>query len=102
MGFILIYVTYPNKEESDKAIKYLIENKLIACANSFPITATSNWTGKVVECGEFISIMKTRKENWEKVRDEIKKIHSYKVPCIMKIDVEANEDYEKWVDDETK
>lgn len=102
MGFILIYVTYPHMEEANKAISYLLQKKLIACANSFPIKATSCWTGKVQECDEIVSILKTKKENWEKVRDEIKNIHSYQVPCIIKIDVEANEDYEKWVCDETR
>jgi periplasmic divalent cation tolerance protein len=102
MGFIIIYVTYPNMEEANKAIAHLLQKKLIACANSFPIKATSCWTGKIAECDEIISILKTKKENWEKVRDEIKKIHPYKVPCITKIDVEANADYESWVKSETK
>jgi len=102
MGFILIYVTYPYMEEVDKAIAHLLQQKLIACANSFPIKATSCWTGKIQECDEIISILKTKKENWEKVRAEVKKIHSYKIPCIMKIDVEANEDYYSWINSETK
>ena len=102
MGFIIIYVTYPNMEEANNAISHLLQKKLIACANSFPIKATSCWTGKVAECDEIVSILKTRKENWEKVKSEVKKIHSYKVPCIMKLDVEANEDYESWVNSETK
>lgn len=102
MGFIIIYVTYPNMDEANKTISYLIKNKLIACANSFPIKASSCWTGKVMEVDEIISILKTRKENWEKVKSEVKKLHSYKVPCIMKIDVESNKEYEDWVYKETK
>ncbi len=102
MGFILIYVTYPNTEEANKAISHLLKNKLIACANSFSIKATSCWTGKIEECNEIVSILKTKKENWEKVKSEVKRIHSYKVPCIMKLDVDANEEYESWVESETK
>lgn len=101
MAFILVYVTYPNIAEANKAIAHLLEKKLIACANTFPIKATSCWTGKIEGCDEIASIMKTKKENWEKIKDEIKKIHSYKAPCIIKIDAEANEDYEKWIDSET-
>lgn len=101
MGFILIYVTYPNMEEANKAITHLIQKKLIACANSFPMKATSCWTGKVEEVDEIISILKTKKENWQKVKSEVKKIHSYKIPCIMKIEVESNEEYEEWVNKET-
>lgn len=102
MAFIIIYVTYPNMGEANNAILYLLKKKLIACANSFPIKAASCWTGKIAECDEIVSILKTKKENWEKVKSEIKKIHSYKVPCIMKIDVQANEEYENWVNSKTK
>jgi periplasmic divalent cation tolerance protein len=99
MGFILIYVTYPNIEEVKKASTHLLERKLIACSNYFPINAASCWTGKVAECDEVVCIFKTKRENWKKVKEEIKKIHSYKVPCIIKIEVEANEEYEKWVNE---
>jgi len=102
MTFIIIYVTYPNMEEANKAIAHLLQKKLIACANSFSIKATSYWTGKIQECDEVISILKTKTENWKKVRDEVKKIHPYKVPCIMKLNVEANEDYEEWIKKETE
>ena len=54
----------------------------------------SSWTRKIQEVDESIAFLKTRRGNWEKVRDEIKKIHPYKVPCITKIEAEANEDYE--------
>lgn len=102
MGFIIIYVTYPNAEEAAKAASYLLQKKLIACANSFPIKATSCWTKKVAECDEVVSIFKTKKENWEKVKIAIRSIHSYKVPCIMKLNVEANEEYEAWIHGEVE
>ena len=102
MAFIIVKVTYPNKEEMDKAIVHLLKKKLISSANSFPIKSTSNWTGKIAEVDEYIALLKTRKGNWEKVRDEVKKIHSYKIPCIAKIDAEANKEYEDWINKETK
>ena len=48
-----------------------------------------------------VSLLKTKEENWEKVKAEILKIHLYKTPCILKINVEANEEYERWVREET-
>jgi len=101
MTFILIYVTYPNIEKANKVISHLLKKKLIACANFFPIKATSCWTGKIKECDEVVSILKTKKENWNEVKSEVKKIHPYKIPCIMKLDAEANEEYEKWINSET-
>lgn len=100
--FIMLYITFPNKEEADKIIKHLLNKKLIACANTFPIKATSCWTGKIIECDEIISIIKTKKENEGLIEAEIKKMHSYKVPCIIKIKVEANKEYEDWINEATK
>jgi periplasmic divalent cation tolerance protein len=101
MTFIIIKITCPTIEEARKISKHLLQQRFISSTNFFPIKSMSSWTGEVQEVDEYIVFLKTRKANWEKVRDEIKKIHSYKVPCITKIDVEANEDYESWVKKQT-
>ena len=102
MGFIIIQVTFPNIEEANKVIFHLLQKKLISSANSFPIKSTSNWTGKITEVDEIAVFLKTKKENWEKVKSEVKNIHSYKIPCITKFDVEANKEYEGWVNKQTE
>ena len=102
MAFIIIYTTYPNIEEAKKITSHLLQKKIIACANFFPITSSFWWKGKIENSKETVALLKTKKENWEIVKSEIKKIHSYEVPCIIKMDVEANQDYEKWINEETK
>ena len=102
MAYIIIKITYPNNEEARKIINHLLQKKDISSANFFPIKSVSSWTGEIKEVDEILVFLKTRKENWEKVRDEVKNIHPYKVPCITKIDVEANKDYENWVNSETR
>lgn len=102
MSFIIIYVTYPNMDEATKIVSHLLQKKLIACANYFPITSSFWWKGKIDNSDEIVSILKTKKENWETVKSEIKKMHSYETPCIMKLDAEANAEYELWVNSETK
>ncbi len=102
MVFIILYVTHKNLENAEKIASHLLQKKLIACANLFPITSSYWWKGKIENSGEIVSLLKTRKENWSKVKSEIKKIHPYETPCIIKMNVEANEDYESWVNDETE
>jgi len=99
---LIIKVTYPNKEEADKAIAILLKKELISSANLFAIKSTSLWTGKIKEVDEVMALFKTNNDNWIRVRDEIKKLHSYKVPCIIKIEGEANLEYEEWVDKQTR
>ncbi len=47
-------------------------------------------------------LLKTREGNFEIVRNEILKMHPCETPCILKIEVEANESYSSWVLVESK
>jgi len=100
MTIILIYVTNKNGDEAKKIANHLLNKKLIACANFFPISSLYLWKGNINNENEIVSLFKTKEENWEKVKEEIKKLHPYDTPCILKINGEANEDYEKWINDE--
>lgn len=102
MKFIIIYVTHKNPEEAKKVGDYLLKKRLIACVNYFPIQSAYWWKGKIENSKEIVSLLKTKKENWLKVKKEVQKIHPYETPCIMKLEVEANEDYAKWIKEETK
>ncbi len=97
MGFVIIKVTYPNIKLANQAINHLLNKRLIASANLFPIKSTSRWPGKIKQVNEFMVLLNTKKENWTKVRDEVKRTHPYKVPCIAKISAEANKEYEGWI-----
>ncbi|MBU0629022.1 MAG: divalent-cation tolerance protein CutA [Nanoarchaeota archaeon] len=98
---ILIYITAKDKAEAKKISKHLLEKKLVACINIFPIESMYWWKGKIEEGNEVVIIAKTKEENYNKVKEEVKKIHSYSVPCILKIKADANEEYQKWIEKET-
>ena len=102
MAFIIIYITHKNMKEAKKAANHLLKKRLIACANFFPIESAYLWKGKIECTHEIVSIVKAKQENWEKVKAEVARIHPYEVPYIMKINVEANESYEKWINEETQ
>jgi periplasmic divalent cation tolerance protein len=99
MSFIVVYVTHRNLEEAQKIASHLLKKKLIACANFFPIKSSYWWKQKIEDSDEVVSLLKAPKSNWEEVKSEIKLIHPYETPCIIKFNVEANEDYEAWVND---
>jgi len=81
---------------------HLLKKRLAACANIFPINSAYWWKGKIENPKEFVLIVKTKKQNFEKVKQAVKKIHPYTIPCIVKIDVEANKEYENWIKQEVK
>ena len=97
MSHIFIYITCKDEQEAKNIAKHLLEKKLIACANFFPIKSMYWWHNKINEGDEFVLILKTKEELYEKVKEEVKKIHSFDVPCITKIPVSVNEEYSKWL-----
>ena len=97
MSFILIYITNRNFKDAKKLASHLLKKHLIACANFFPISSSFWWNGELKNANEVVSLLKTRKGNWNKVKSEIERIHPYEVPCITKLEVEANESYENWI-----
>ena len=97
MNFIFVYITNPTKEEAKKIAKYLLEKKLIACANIFPIDSLYLWKGKIADENEFVLIVKTTEDKFEKVKNEVEKMHSYSIPCVIKIPVSSNKKYFDWL-----
>ncbi len=100
--FIIIYVTHKDRVEADKIVKILLDNKTIACANYFPINACYFWNNEIANENEIVTLLKTKIENWEVVEKIILENHPYKIPCIIKYEVEANQSYFNWILEETK
>ncbi|GAG04577.1 unnamed protein product [marine sediment metagenome] len=68
----------------------------------FPIKSMYWWNKKIVNDNEIIILAKTINKNYEKVKKEVKKLHSYTIHCILKINAKSNKEYEKWVKKETR
>ncbi len=98
----LVYITCKDEEEAVKISKHLLEKRLIACSNMHPIRSMYWWQGKIQDEKEVVIIAKTLEKNYKKIKEIVAKMHSYDVPCILKIDAEANESYDKWVNEEVK
>ena len=94
---IFIYITCKDEQEAKNIAKRLLEKKLIACANFFPIKSMYRWEGKINEDDELVLIVKTKDILYNKVKEEVKKIHSYDIPCITKILVVPNDEYGLWL-----
>lgn len=97
MGFISVYITFPNEQSAKEITDLLIQKKCVACANLFPISSSYWWDAAIVKENEWVSIVKTTTANWTWLKEEINEIHPYDVPCIIKYEVEANDAYEAWI-----
>ena len=102
MNFIMIYTTLPDKAITEKIAKTLVDQKLIACANFFPVESTYRWKNKLCEDKEFALIMKTRENLYEKVEKRLKELHPYEIPAIVSYEIkEGSKDYLSWIKEKT-
>jgi len=99
MSFITIYITHANKAAAQEFSDTLLKEKLIACANLFPMTSSYWWQGEIENASEWVSLLKTSETLWDVVLKRAKALHPYDTPCIMKTVVEANAEYEQWIED---
>jgi periplasmic divalent cation tolerance protein len=94
---ILVYITNSDKKSAQRIGRYLLEKRFCACVNIFPIESYYWWREKIEKAKEWVVIAKTLGENYEKIKKEIKNIHPYTVPCILKIKVGVNKEYLDWL-----
>ncbi len=94
---VLAYITCKNKKEAKEIASSLLNKKLIACANIFPIESMYRWKGKIQNDREVVLLAKTTSAKFKQVEKETKKMHSYEVPCILKINAKVNKEYGEWL-----
>ncbi len=99
MDYTLIMVTASSREEAEKIATTLLERKLIACANILgPVSSRFWWQGKIDSAEEYMIFMKTKRELFDQVADNVKQLHSYEVPEIIALPiVEGAKPYLEWI-----
>jgi periplasmic divalent cation tolerance protein len=101
---IQIVTTVGDKDEAERIGRYLVEERLAACAQiAGPIKSIYRWKGKVEEAEEWQCIIKSRKSYYGKIEEEIKRLHSYELPEIIALDIDhVLTEYADWVTRETE
>ena len=97
--YIIVLVTTANKAEAEKISKTLLEAHLIACANIInPVTSFFQWKGKVDCADECLVVMKSRRDLFAQLAQQVKALHSYEVPEILALPiVEGSAEYLGWM-----
>ena len=99
---LIIHTTTPTKKEAKNLIKILLESRLVACGQYFKIKSHYVWKdskGKRKLCKEkeYLLILKTLPECYEKIQSLIRSHHSYEVPEIVSFEAKADNAYNAWL-----
>jgi periplasmic divalent cation tolerance protein len=85
MEYSFIYMTCSSREEAQTISRALLQKRLIACANIFPIFSLYIWKENLEEAEEYAALLKTEKAKVPETIEEVKRQHSYEVPDIVEI-----------------
>ncbi len=99
---VFVYITCKNWTEAKKVSRHLLEERLVACSNQFPIQSQYWWEGKIVDDKEVVLLAKTIKKHLPAIKKEVKRMHSYDLPCICMLDSLSTKEYEEWVKKEVR
>jgi periplasmic divalent cation tolerance protein len=98
-NYIVVLVTTVSKQEAENIVQQLLKKRLIACANIAAVYSLFHWSGKIEKAEEYLVVMKSRKDLFEKLVETVKALHSYEVPEIIAIPVvEGSKAYFDWLD----
>ena len=97
--YIIVTVTTTNKQEAENIAQHLLKEHLIACANIIgPVSSIFHWTGKIEKAEEYLIVMKSREDLFEKLAETVKALHSYKMPEILALPiVDGSRAYLDWL-----
>jgi len=103
VNMVLIFVSFETKRDAEMVANYLVDKRLAACVIIFPVHSFYRWKGKKLTPKEFEAIIKTKRENFKKIQEEIEKSLPYEIPQIIAVEAkQVNEKYLKWLRSEVK
>lgn len=76
-SFCQLHLTCKDKAEADKIAQVLLKSKLVACVKYIPVESKFLWEEKIDEDSEILLLMESREDLFNKIEEEVTKIHSY-------------------------
>ena len=101
-GIIQVKTSVSSLEEAEKLAEMLIEKKLAACVQYFPIKSIYRWKDNIEKSEEYVLIIKTSSSRRTLLVKILQKEHSYELPEIVVLEKDfVTEEYSFWVEVQT-
>jgi len=99
----IVITTTKTLENAKKIAHGLVENKLAACTNIIQnVISVYSWKNEIVEDGEYLLVIKTRESLFQNVKNFIVENHTYELPEVIMLPIEAGLDgYLNWIRENT-
>ncbi|MBK8955449.1 MAG: divalent-cation tolerance protein CutA [Saprospiraceae bacterium] len=95
-SIVFFYIPYPDEISARETGMHLIENKIAACVQYFPVHSNFLWNKQFEKSDEIVLIAKTLKASQKALRKAIRKMHPYELPFIGHFEMQVNKEYYNW------
>jgi periplasmic divalent cation tolerance protein len=95
----LIMTSVGTEQQAVEISEELIARRLATCVNIVPcLRSIYRWKGKMCEDTEYLLFIKTPKRMFEPVSQAIREFHSYELPEILSLPIDAAErTFHEWI-----
>ncbi len=95
---VFVYTTCNDADEARRLGKLMIEKKIAACVDTWPIQSMYYWEGKLEDRPQVMLMATTLEQKLQGAQDLIAENHRYSTPLIAGVDVRRiNHDYKEWM-----
>lgn len=99
----IVLCTIDSIENAKKLAHNLVKDKLAACVNIVSgVTSVYEWKNEICEDNEYLLIIKTKSDLYEKLEAKIKELHPYEIPEIVSLKIDkGSKSYLDWIKNNT-
>ncbi|HWG06360.1 MAG TPA: divalent-cation tolerance protein CutA, partial [Beijerinckiaceae bacterium] len=84
----VVLTTTDSKENVSAIVSAVLEQKLAACVQVFPIESHYVWNGEISYSPEFLLFLKAKASDYAALESAISEVHTYEIPEIVCLDIE--------------
>ncbi len=99
-----ILVTTGSEEQARSIARVLVGERLAACVNIIgPIRSIYRWREAVEDEPEYLLLIKTRAQLYDKVERRVRELHTYEVPEVLALAIDrGSRPYVQWLLESTR
>lgn len=83
--------------DSERIAKTLVEERLVACANVYPVRSVYRWKGETTLDEEHTMLLKVAADRVEALRARLCELHPYELPEFVVLDVDVARSLDAYV-----